>query len=428
MGVLPFRTPAGRCPSAVGIREQTIAALDDAGVFASAEAVGSRREAQALDVIITVEANLAGFSMNPTVSGVTSGGTPLFSGKAPTHMNAKCGLDAESIARFVVEQMGEDSEARHAAEQEARGRAATASDAATSVPPAATGGLTKADLAEAVKEALKSASAPATAPASRTPSSDADAPGYRVRPDDKKFAVIVGVERYNTLPEARFAERDARAVRAHALALGFPERNVVLLTGAQATRTGLVKNVETWLARNVTEDSSVLFYFSGHGAPDAASGQAYLVPVDGDPAYLEDTGYPVKRLYEKLAALKTPNVLVALDACFSGAGGRSVLPRGARPLVARLDAGDVSATRLTALTASGAEQISGTLEEQGHGLFTYYLLRGLNGAAVDGTGAVTAASLHAYLKPRVEDAARRENREQTPRLQAGRDAGSLRLR
>lgn len=296
------------------------------------------------------------------------------------------------------------------------------------------GGVSKAELQELVTAAVAGANAgragpPAPAPQAAEPSSDVDAPKYAkaaARPHD--LAVVVGVEKYVDLPDARFAERDARAVRSHLVQLGYPERNVVLLTGERASRASLVKTVDTWLGQNVKEDSTVFFYFSGHGAPDVKTGEAYLVPRDGDPAFLEDTGYPLKRLYAKLGALKAKRAVVALDACFSGAGARSVLPKGARPLVTKIDTGAV-AGRVVSLTASGALEISGTDEAQGHGLFTYYLLRGLNGAAKNEAGAVTLASLHEYLTPNVQDEARRQNRQQTPQLLSGdKDGARLRLR
>jgi uncharacterized caspase-like protein len=237
------------------------------------------------------------------------------------------------------------------------------------------------------------------------------------------------VEKYADLPEARFAERDAQAVYDHLVAMGYPPRNIALLKGPQATRTGLVKNLEAWLPQNAGPDSTVFFYYSGHGAPDPKAGTAYLVPADGDPQYLEETAYPVKRLYEKLSALKARRVLVAMDSCFSGAGGRSVLARGTRPLVGRVELGQAGG-KVVSLSASESDQISGSIEEQGHGLFTYYLLKGLNGEAADGAGRVTVKTLHSYLSPKVRDAAKRANREQAPQLfpPSLPDSDDLRLR
>ena len=301
-----------------------------------------------------------------------------------------------------------------------------AASPAPAVNPAT--GLSREELRQMMAEAVKAAVPPAavSAPAAQ-PSSDADTPSYRKPPNIDDFAVVVGVEKYNGLPDASYAERDAKAVYEHLVALGYPRRNIALLTGAQATRTGLVKNIEAWLPQNINERSSVVFYYSGHGAPDPTGGTAYLVPSDGDPQYLEETAYPVKRLYEKLSALKAKRVLVAMDSCFSGAGGRSVLAKGTRPLVGKIDLGSVGG-KVVSLTASSSSQISGTEEAQGHGLFTYYLLRGLNGEAKDASGGVTVKSLHAYLAPLVQDTAKRVNRDQTPQLLPPAPADDFKLR
>ncbi len=273
------------------------------------------------------------------------------------------------------------------------------------------GGISKSEMEQIVKSAVASSKETPAPSAPAEIKSDVDRPSYTVAPNPDAFAVVVGVEKYNTLPEARYAERDARAMNAHLLAMGYPQRNIVLLTGSQATRTGIVKNIEAWLPNQVTERSTVLFYFSGHGAPDAKSSEAYLVPMDGDPQYLEETAYPIKRLYDKLAALKAKHVVVALDSCFSGAGGRSVLAKGTRPLVAKLNI-EPQAGKIVALSASSSEEITGALEEQGHGLFTYQLLKALTETA--GRGSV--GEVYEALKPRVQDEARRQNRAQTPQM------------
>lgn len=242
--------------------------------------------------------------------------------------------------------------------------------------------------------------------------SDVDQPNYSLPERDRAYALVVGVESYENLPPADFAERDAQAIRAHLKALGYPDRNILFLTGRKAGKAAIEKYVESWLPRNVPEASRVLVYFSGHGAPDPASGQAYLVPWDGDPKFLENTAYPVKRLYEKLDSLRAREVVVALDACFSGAGGRSVLPKGTRPLVTKVDIGTAASGKLAVLAASSADEITGTDESQGHGLFTYYLLKGLNETRGEGD----LQRLYDYLRPKVQDAAQRENRDQTPQI------------
>jgi uncharacterized caspase-like protein len=267
-------------------------------------------------------------------------------------------------------------------------------------------------------------------PSSEAISSDVDIPGFRHAENPDDFALVIGVEKYsNDLPEAKFAERDARAIRTYLLAMGYPERNIKLLMGSRAVRSSLESYVEEWLPRNVKKQGTVFVYFSGHGSPDPESGQAYLLPWDGDPSFLDKTGYPLKRLYSSLNALKAKRIIVALDSCFSGAGGRSVLPSGTRPLVNKVDMGSAAAMgKLVVLTASAGNQISGTLESQGHGLFTYYLLKGLNGSAADDQGFVNAQALYRYLAPKVEDEANRVNRSQLPQLMMAEGGADFRLR
>jgi hypothetical protein len=246
-------------------------------------------------------------------------------------------------------------------------------------------------------------------PEKKAPVSDVDSPSRRgeTRPDD--FALVIGIEKYSRLPEAAFAENDADSMKKHLLALGYPERNIVLLKGGQATRGAISGYVEEWLPKNAKPASRVFVYFSGHGSPDTKSGDAYLVPWDGDAMFLKSTAYPLKSLYASLGKLKAKRVLVALDSCFSGAGGRSVLAEGARPLVTRVDEVEAPAG-VTVLSAASGDEITATIKEQGHGAFTYYLLKAFN------NGKLTAKAAYAELKPLVQDEAHRQNREQTPLL------------
>lgn len=267
-----------------------------------------------------------------------------------------------------------------------------------------------------VQAAVKGALTPAP---KRQISSAVDDPSYDMPIVESRVALVVGVEDYADMPAAEFSTRDATAVRDHLLALGFPPRNVMLLTGRDATKGKLSAALNSWLPKHVDAESTVFFYYSGHGAPDPASRQAYLVPVDGEADELPDTAIPLKHVYSRLSSLKAKRVIVALDSCFSGLGGRSVLSRGVRPLIPQVDPAAGSASRITVLSASGPDQISGTLADEGHGAFTYYLLEGLNGAAKDPNGAITIDSLYRYLKPRVQDAARLQKRNQTPQMVTG---------
>lgn len=251
-----------------------------------------------------------------------------------------------------------------------------------------------------------------------------DLPLMKAKPNKNAYAIVIGVEKYRqNLPKADFADHDARVMAEYLTkVMGYPEENIVTLINDRALKSDLEKYIGKWLPNNVEKDSAVFIYYSGHGAPNPKTGDAYLVPYDGDPSFIEETGYPLKRLYAKLDRLQAKEIIVVLDSCFSGAGGRSVLAKGARPLVMNMDKQVFHSDRIAILTASAGNQISSTHEEKGHGLFTYFLLKGIK------EGNSELGTLYNYLKPQVEKIARKMyNNEQTPGLIAPKGFLSLRL-
>jgi len=123
-------------------------------------------------------------------------------------------------------------------------------------------------------------------------------------------------------------------------------------------------------------------------------------------------------MYDALDKLPAKEIVIALDSCFSGAGGRSVLAEGARPLVMNLQSNLSLPKNTTVLSASSGEQISSTYKDKGHGLFTYFLLKGIKEEdVVKPDGSIKIDDLFRYIKPQVERIARKQyNNEQTPQL------------
>ena len=248
-------------------------------------------------------------------------------------------------------------------------------------------------------------------------------PVMLAKPNKNAYAIVIGVEKYRQkLPKADFADHDARIMAEYLTkVMGYPEENIVTLINDRALKSDLEKYIGKWLPNNVEKDSSVFIYYSGHGAPNPKTGDAFLVPYDGDPSFIEETGYPLKSLYAKLDRLPAKEIIVVLDSCFSGAGGRSVLAKGARPLVMNMDKQVFHSNRIAILSAAAGNQISSTYEEKGHGLFTYFFLKGIK------YGNTELGTLYNYLKPQVERIARKTyNNEQTPGLIA--PVGLLNLR
>ncbi|MRR18269.1 MAG: DUF2846 domain-containing protein [Deltaproteobacteria bacterium] len=284
------------------------------------------------------------------------------------------------------------------------------------------------DLLRVVRASQKPASAggapaPESVTAAAVPSDIDDVPKAFTPLRKNAYALVIGIENYRQkLPRADYAAQDARLVSAYLVkTLGIPEEHVVTLLNDRALKSDFEKYFEKWLGNNVEAGGTVFVYFSGHGAPNPKTGDAYLVPYDGDPSFIDQTGYSLKRMYDALGRLPAKEIVVALDSCFSGAGGRSVLAQGARPLVMNLQKSRALPENLTVLAASSGDQISSTYKEKGHGLFTYFLLKGIkNEDVVKADGSLKLDDLYGYLKPQVERIARRQyNNEQTPQLFSG---------
>ncbi len=270
------------------------------------------------------------------------------------------------------------------------------------------------------------AGAVAAKPRSSVPASDVDrVPETKTPPRKNAYAVVVGVEQYRQkLPKADYAAHDAQVMNDYLIkTMGLQEENVALLVDDHAARTDLEKYLERWLPNRVEKGDSVFIYFSGHGAPNPKTGEAYIVPYDGDPAYIDTTGYPLKRLYEQLATLPAKEVVVLLDSCFSGAGGRSVIAKGMRPMGLSVETPVLAKGKTVVLAASSGDQVSSTYDSKGHGLFTYFMLKGLQGEADQNKdGALDLQEVFDYAKSQVERIARREyNNEQTPQLLGNRE-------
>ena len=268
-------------------------------------------------------------------------------------------------------------------------------------------------------------SAVGPAPAMTVRSDVDEVPVRKAKPKKNAYAIVIGIEQYRQkLPKADFAVSDARLVSAYLTGvMGYPEENVITLLNDHASNVDLAKYFEKWLPNNVEAGGSVFIYFSGHGAPNPRTGDAFLVPYDGDPSFITETGYSLRRMYDALGKLPAREIVVALDSCFSGAGGRSVLAEGARPLVMNLQTSAALSKNMTVMAAASGDQISSTYRDKGHGLFTYFLLKGIKDEdVVKPDGSIKMDDLYDYLKPQVERIARKQyNNEQTPQLMGAKD-------
>jgi hypothetical protein len=234
-------------------------------------------------------------------------------------------------------------------------------------------------------------------------------------------ALVIGISKYRDegVPRVQYARHDAEIMAAYLEAVGRVSRlKIKLLTDEGATYSDLSAYVEEWLPRRVSKNTTVFVYYAGHGTPNLATGKAFLLPYDGH-ADFQNKLYPLERLYENLDRLPAKEVVVMLDSCFSGATGRSVLPTGARPVGIMIENQVLASKKLAVLSASTGTQMSSNYDKEQHGLFTYFLLKGLRGEAdSDVSGTVEVLEIYDYVSKKVASVASEElNRDQTPVLQ-----------
>ena len=233
-------------------------------------------------------------------------------------------------------------------------------------------------------------------------------------------AVIFGIEKYKKVSGVTYAKRDAVWFNEYAKkVLGIEENNIYFLTDEDVSKGEFDKVFEDggWLSRRAKSESEVYFYYAGHGSPDIKEKTAYLIPYDGDVNYPKQTGIKLSYVYSQLGSLKAKNVTVFLDACFSGANReKEILIAESRPI--NIEVNPVLANNITVLSATSGSEIASGWKEKSHGLFSYFLMKGIKGDAdKNNDKQISINELYNFIQLNVSQTAISIDREQTPQLQ-----------
>ena len=239
----------------------------------------------------------------------------------------------------------------------------------------------------------------------------------RAKVNPNAVALIIGVESYSNLPQAQYADSDANHFYDYAhQALGVPTNKIKLLIDAKASRIELLKAMRSWLRTEVAGGKSdVYIFFAGHGLASADGSKTYLLPADGDRDLLDETSILRDDLIASAKGAKT--ITMFLDTCYSG-GTRTkeILLTDARPIAIVPDKSALP-SNVTVLAAASGAQLSSTYEAAQQGLFSYWLMKGLEGDAdTNQDKKITAGELHDYVAKQVGPMAQRRNRQQDPQL------------
>ena len=231
-------------------------------------------------------------------------------------------------------------------------------------------------------------------------------------------AIIIGIANYKSLPKAEFANDDARVFYDYAIrALGVKPENIKLLVDQDAEEVEIIKTFKTWLPSRVKSTTDIYVFYSGHGLPTQDGQGLYLLPPRADRDFISRTAIQFQEINTDLQAAKPKSVTIFMDACYSGqARSGETLVANARPVTLKADK-KLFPDNFTVITASQADQISSSSPDLKHGIFSYYLMKGMEGDAdLNKDGKITLGEMQAYLVEIVGRQAGMMSRKQEPQL------------
>ncbi len=239
------------------------------------------------------------------------------------------------------------------------------------------------------------------------------------RPKRDAVAIVIGIQEYKRLPKADYASTDAQAFYDYAVrALGVPPENVKLLLDDTADNVEIYKAFQSWLPFKVKRgQTDVYVFYSGHGLPSADGKSLYFLPVGADRDLVAKTAISQKEIVDALKAAQPKSVTMFIDSCYSGQirTGETLLA-SARPVVLTVQE-TAYPPDFTVITASASDQIASSSPDLKHGIFSYYLMKGLEGEADENKdGTITIGKLQSYLAERVPRFAMTMSRKQEPQL------------
>jgi hypothetical protein len=236
----------------------------------------------------------------------------------------------------------------------------------------------------------------------------------------RSWAVVIGIDKYNRekgFEPLPYAVADAIAVRDHLVEyLDFSLERIIELYNEDATKTRIDEVLGDKLPKKLSENDRLLVFYSGHGVTtDIREGKkfGYLIPFDGDRDKLYTTALSMRNIGEYADLIRARQILFVIDACYSGIIGttyrKGKLLEETRQQVEKF----IKSSGRQIMTAGAAdESVVMSDKWDGHSVYTYYFLRGLQGEAdTNNDEVISARELQVFLDNTVPKEAR-----QTPQL------------
>lgn len=223
-----------------------------------------------------------------------------------------------------------------------------------------------------------------------------------------RYGVVIGIEEYrDERLRLRCAKADAEAMYELMIEPDcgmLKADNITLLLNEGATKES-IWNALAAIRRKAGKNDTVWVYYAGHGATEG--NDFYWVPFDADVNDLYATGLSRRQISQVLDDMAAERVVTFLDCCHAAATAVQKNPTRAVLTAEQMLSGYQGKGRVI-LSASEGKEKSVELPEKGHGAFTYYLAKGLRGAAdLENTGVVHLDGLWKYLEGKVSDASQK---------------------
>ena len=221
----------------------------------------------------------------------------------------------------------------------------------------------------------------------------------------KTYAIVIGISKYEdpSIPQLQFADKDARIFAAYLQSKAggsLPAGQVKLLVNEQANIAGILSALK-WLSNSCTENDIAYIFFSGHGDVETETiyNHGYLLAYNSPPNNYSQNAIRIEDVNDKANTLSVRNkskVILITDACHSGKLAGDAF-RGRELAAKELKLIRTNEVRL-ASCAPNELSAEGIQWGDGRGVFSYYLVRGLEGLAdKEKNGSINLAELQKYI-------------------------------
>ena len=202
------------------------------------------------------------------------------------------------------------------------------------------------------------------------------------------YAIVVGISRYQNpeIPALQFANRDAQIFSEYLSSAeggSVPKENMIVLLDSAATSAALY-NAVFWVTQRAKKTDKFYFYFSGHGDMENVTmfNDGYLICYNTPPINYVNTGFSINYLNQianTLSVKTQAQVILITDACHSGKLSGNI-SNSTNLVGEQLQTIKNNEIRMASCAADELSQ-ENILWGGGRGVFSYYLVNGLEGDA-----------------------------------------------